>query len=75
MDSFAKELVSNASGESFLDNTLRSFTNFLPEQVSMEGQWEVANSEKSYPSMYQNTAEANFNFLTRSFQNLRQAAI
>ena len=52
MDSFTIELVSNASGELFPDKTLSSFTNFLQEQVNLEGQWEVAISEISYPSMY-----------------------
>ena len=42
MDSFTIELVSNASSEFFPDNTLSSFTNFLPEKVNLEGQWEVA---------------------------------
>ena len=49
MDSFTIELVSNASGELFPDNTLRSFTNFLPEQLKLEGQWEVASSENIPP--------------------------
>ena len=62
MDSLTKELVSNASGELFPNNTLSSFTNFLPEQVNLEGQWEVAISEISYPSMYQNITEENFKF-------------
>ena len=62
MDSLTIELVSNASRELFPDNTLRSFTNFLPEQVNSEGQWEVAVSEISYPSMYQNIAEGYFKF-------------
>ena len=62
MDSFTIELVSNASGELFPDNTLSSFTNFLPEQINLEGQWEVAISEKSYPSMYQNITEGYFKF-------------
>ena len=62
MDSFTKELVSNASGELFPDNTLSSFTNFLPEQVTLEGQWEVAISEISYPSRYQNIMEGYFKF-------------
>ena len=62
MDSFTIELVSNASGELFPDNTLSSFTNFLPEQVNLEGQWEVASSEKSYPSMYQIITEGKFKF-------------
>ena len=60
-------MVSNASGELFLDNTLRSFTNFLPVQVNLEGQWEVAISEISYPSMYQNITEGNFKFFDKKF--------
>ena len=62
MDSFTIELVSNASGELFPDNTLSSFINFLPEQVNLEGQLEVAISEISYPSMYQNITEGYFKF-------------
>ena len=62
MDPFTVELVSNTSGELFPDNTLSSFTNFLPEQVNLEGQWEVAISEISYPSMFQNLTEGCFNF-------------
>ena len=65
MDSFTIELVSNASGELFQDNTLSSFTNFLPDQVNLEGQWEVAISEISYPSMYQNITEAYFKFFDK----------
>ena len=42
MDSFTIELVSNASGELFPDNTLNSFTILSPEQVNLERQWEVA---------------------------------
>ena len=60
MDTFTIDLVSNASGELFPDNTLSSFTNFLPEQVILEGQWEVAISEISYPSMYQKITEGKF---------------
>ena len=62
MDSFTIELVSNASGELFPDKTLSSLTNFLPEQVYLEGQWELAISEISYPSMYQNITEGCFKF-------------
>ena len=45
------ELGFNASGELFPDNTLSSFTNFLPEQLNLQGQWEVAISEISYRSI------------------------
>ena len=62
MDSSTRQLVSNASGEMFPDNTLSSFTNFSPEQVNLEGQWEVSISEISYPSMYQNITGGNFKF-------------
>ena len=62
MDSFTIELVSNASGEFFPDNTLSSFTKFSPEQLNLERQWEVAISEISYPSMYQNITEGKFKF-------------
>ena len=65
MESFTIELVSNASGELFPDNTLSSFTNFLPEQLNFEGQWEVAISEISYPSMYQNITEGKFKFFDK----------
>ena len=63
MDSFTKELVSNASGELFPNNTLSSFVDFLPEQVNLERQWDVAISEISYPSMYRNITEGKFKFL------------
>ena len=53
-------MVSNASAQLFAENTLSSFTNFLPEQLNLEGQWEVAISETSYPSMYQNVTEGKF---------------
>ena len=62
MDSFTKQLVSNASGELFPNKTLSSFSNFLPDQVNLEEQWEVAFSEISYPSMYQNITEWKFKF-------------
>ena len=66
MGSFTKELVSNASGEVYPVNTLSSFTNFLPEQVNLEGQWEVAISEIPYPSMYQNITEEKFKFFDKN---------
>ena len=65
MDSFTIELVSNASGELFPDNTLSYFTNFLPEKVNLEGQWGVAISEISYPLMYQNITEGYFKFFDK----------
>ena len=52
MESFTKELVSNASAQLFPDKTLSSFENFLTDQLNREGQREVAISEISHPSMY-----------------------
>ena len=44
MESFTKELVSNASAQLIRGNTLSSFTNLLPEELNLEGQGEVAIS-------------------------------
>ena len=38
MDSRTLELVSNAPSQLYPNNTLSSFTNFLPEQVNLDGQ-------------------------------------
>ena len=62
MESFTIKLVSNASAKLIPDKTLSSSTSFLPEQLNLEGQWEVAISEISYPSMYQNVTEGNILF-------------
>ena len=49
MDSFTIELVSNASFNCYPNNSLSSLTNFLPEQIHLKGEWEIAISEISYP--------------------------
>ena len=68
MDSFTIELVSNASREMFPNNTLINFsTDFLPEQVNLEWQWEVAISETSYTSIYQNLTEGKIKFFDEKF--------
>ena len=36
MESFAKELVPNASAQLFSDNALNAFTNFLPVQLNLK---------------------------------------
>ena len=63
MDSFTIELVSNASFNCYPNNSLSSFTNFLPEQIRLKGEWEVAISEISYTSLYQNVTEGKFTFI------------
>ena len=63
IDSFNIELVSNASFNCYPNNSLSSFTIFLPEQIHLKGEWEVAISEISYPSLYQNVTEGKFTFV------------
>ena len=57
-----------ASAQLFPDNTLSSFKNFLPEQLNLEGKVEVAISEISYPSLYQNVTAGKFIFLIKLVQ-------
>ena len=73
MDSFTIELVFNASSQLFPTNTLSSFTIFLPEQVNLDGQWEVAISVISYPSMYQNVTEGKFMFYDEKLSKTTEA--
>ena len=72
MELFTIELVSNASAQLLPDNTLSSFTNILPEQLNLEGQCEVAISEISYPSMYQNVAEGKFMLFDKKLSKLSE---
>ena len=73
MDSFTIELISNASSQLLPNNTLSSFTIFLPEQVNLDGQWEVAISEISYPSMHQNVTEGKFMFYDEKLPETTEA--
>ena len=52
---------------------LSSFTIFLPEQVNLDGQWEVAISEISYPSMYQNVTEWKIMFCDEKLSKTTEA--
>ena len=65
MESLTIQLVSNASAQLLQENTLSSSTNFLPEQLNLDGQWEVAISEISYPSMYQKVTEEKVMFFDK----------
>ena len=62
MNSFTIELVSNACFDCNPNNTLRSFTNFLPE---------VAFIELSYPSVNQNITEGKFFYLDEASPNTK----
>ena len=66
MDLFTKELVSNASGEWFQDNTISSFTNFFTTASKFGGSMGGCNFRKIfYPSMYQNITEGYFEFFDK----------
>ena len=62
---FTKELFSNASGELFPDNTLRSPTNFLPEQVCLEEQLGGWNFRTVLPINVPNNYRRNFQVFWR----------
>ena len=57
--------MSIPSTQLFPNNTFSSFTNFLPKQLNLKGQWELAISEISYSSMYQNVADGMFMFFEK----------
>ena len=65
-------MFSNASAQLFPDMTLRSFTNFIPEEVDLEGQEEVTISESSYPSMYQTFTEGKVIFLDKKLSKVSE---
>ena len=60
MESFTIELHSSASGNIFRTNSSASFSNLLPEQLHLSGEWEVAVTEISYPSKICNITEGRF---------------
>ena len=72
MELFKIELVSNASVQIFPDNALSSIANILPEQLNLDGQWEFAISEISYPSRYQNVTERKFMFFDKNLSKLSE---
>ena len=72
MDLLTIELVSKASSQLYPNNTLSSFTNFLTEQVNLEGQREVAISRIFNSSKYRNVTEGNFMFFDANFSKITQ---
>ncbi len=60
MDFFFVELVSNASMETYPQNTLSHFTNFLPEPINFKGEWQVALAEMSTPADILNVSNGVF---------------
>ena len=71
MNSFTVELVSNASFDCYPNNTLSSFTKFRPEQIHLDGEWEVAITELLYPFLYQNITEGKFFYLDEAIPDTK----
>ena len=46
---------------------------FLPDQVNLDGQWEVAIWGISYPSMYQNVTDGKFLFYDAIYSKMTTA--
>ena len=67
MESFTIELLSNAYAQLIPGITLGSFTNLLPEHLNLEDHWQVAISEITYSSKYQNVTERKFMFSEKKF--------
>lgn len=60
--SFTVELLSNASFNFYPKNTLSAFSNYLATPIELEGEWEVALVEISYPSKCYNITEGKFSY-------------
>ena len=71
INSFNVELVSNASFDCYPNNTLISHTDFLPEHINLQGEWEAAITEFSYPSLYQNIKEGKIFYLDEATPNTK----
>lgn len=61
--SFQIDLLSNASMTVFKGNTLADFSNFFPEQINLEGIWEVALTEISFPGKFNNVTDGKFAYV------------
>ena len=62
MNRFTRELAYKSSAQLLPEKMTQPFTIFLPNQMNLEGHWEVAISEMSSPSMYQNVTDLRIMF-------------
>ena len=60
METFTLELDSSASSKLWPQNTIAPFMSFLPDQIDLKGQWEVALIKYCFPSKFRNVLEGNF---------------
>ena len=54
---FYLTLPSNSSFDHFSNNTLSDYTTKLPQEINLEGSWEVGIAEISYPHTWYNVSE------------------
>ena len=59
-NTFTIDLVSNASMTTFPENSLAHFTTLLPEEMQLQGTWEVAVVEISWSNLIKNVTEGKF---------------
>ena len=55
--SFTITLVSSASMNVFKDNTLVNFKNLLSEEINLQGEWQVAVTEITFPTQINNVTD------------------
>ena len=60
MTSFTVELLSTGLSTIDKENTINSFTNTLPEEVQLDGSWEVALVSISYPTTAINVTDGRY---------------
>ena len=65
---FTMNLVSNASMDTFPENTLSSFTTLLPTPIHLSGEWQVALVEIAWPNSVQNVTVGEFTVSKRHIQ-------
>ena len=58
MDQFYIRLPSNSSHDYYPDNTTSSFTTKLPDELNLNGRWEVGLKEIQYPIFWYNIEES-----------------
>ena len=58
-DEFTVLVVSSASMEIFVSNTLASFRNFFNDEIQLSGDWRVVLSEIIFPTKIENIVNGN----------------
>ncbi len=54
---FTITLPSNSSGEVYPNNTISNFTTYLPQEIQLDTEYEVALTEMQYTNSFYNVNE------------------